>query len=43
MTEVAFLLISVKSSKKIGTSRIVTTMLMAMICAAREIFAGENK
>lgn len=43
MTDVAFLLNSVKSSKKIGTSKIVTTILMAMICAAIEIFCGENK
>jgi hypothetical protein len=43
ITDVAFLLNSVNRSKNIGTSKIVTTMLMAMICAAIEIFCGENE
>jgi hypothetical protein len=43
MTEADFLLISTKSSKKIGMSRMVMTVLMARTCAANEILVGENK
>jgi hypothetical protein len=43
MTEVVFLLISVRNSRKIGMSRMPTTRQTAMIWAKREILVLEKR